>query len=162
MKFDEELEDAKEPVQVDPVNILDDPELMCQTRSNIPRPPKPNDERTRKHKTKWHDTTEASQDQVDQLDNNISEVPKPTIPPKRTQPKHSCRKAHLLTTAAFLSLANNASGLHMLDTGDPLTQLGQSKLQEHNPFDPSSAYHILETDVNTTSPEVTLSHAALA
>ena len=52
VKFDEELEDAKEPAQVDPVNILDDPELMCLTKSNIPRHPKPNDERTMKHKTK--------------------------------------------------------------------------------------------------------------
>ena len=49
--FDQELEGTKEPKKVKPVNILDDQELMCQTRTSS-RPPRAHGERTRKYKVK--------------------------------------------------------------------------------------------------------------
>ena len=108
---------------------------MCPTQTSA-RPPHTTGDRTRKHKVKCNDTIEATQEQVYE---SITPTKEPSKPPKHHQPKQFGRKAHLLTALASLSLAQNASSLHTLDSGEILTKLGESNLREHDPFDPTSA-----------------------
>ena len=53
VEFDEDIIE-EEPEIIDPINVLEDPELLCP-----PEPKRKLGERTNKHKQKWHGTQEA-------------------------------------------------------------------------------------------------------
>ena len=80
-------------------------------------------------------------------------------PERRKNLKRSCRKAHLLTASACLSLAK-AHAIPILDSGLNLHHLGESTLYSHDPFKSDSASHVLETETSSGSSISTLNHEA--
>ena len=143
----------EEPEEIDPVDILDDPELLCP-----PKPKKNHGGRTNKHKKKWHDTMEApAEDEgfFDSEEGTSGEIYsqehdfRPTIthdemsqshPSRRSKLQRSCIKQHLLTASACLSLARAQAvqaaqnGITIIDTGVNIENLGESKLFNHDLF----------------------------
>ena len=164
----------EEPELIDPVNVLDDPNLLCP-----PKPKRKPGDRTNKHKKRWHDTHEAPPEDVGFYDSQQDETPMeesdftPTVTPDELSQSHparreklqrSCRKLHLISASALLSLTQAHSyntTQHppvIIDSGINITPLGDSHLRPHDPFDPSSSCHILETALD--SQEEALSNQA--
>ena len=103
-------EDLAESEIVEPSNILDEPGLACPPPQSTPS------NRTRKHKVKWHDTNEGTPEVFDEFRDfkdtieedfgpKITTDDLPQSHEKRRDELHrSCRKAHLVTAGACLSL----------------------------------------------------------
>ena len=169
VEFDADFVSQEEPEIVEPSNILDDPLLLC--------PPSPIKKgvRTNKHKVRWHDTQEPPPINLDGFHDAVSEenTPIPTDfgpkitsddldqshPKRRQKMKRACRKTHLLTASACLSLAS-AHSTPIIDSGVNLHNLGESTLCSHDPFRSDSVCHILETEITAGDSITTLNHEA--
>ena len=161
--FDQDNLDHIDSEIVEPSNVLDTPGLMNTPTLTFRHRPKSTT--TNKHKVKWHDTQEATEQEVDEFsdfeecqpyedqDNLPKSQDSDFIPPtfdddlKQSAPERrknltrTCKKNHLTTAAACLALASCS----MLRSGEPLTPPLPSKLLVNDPFNPESSFHILDT-----------------
>jgi len=178
VQFQEDLIDDEQPELVEPSNILDNPTLLIP-----PAKPKTNRlGRTNKHKVKWHDARKVEPDHTtshveepvaeNEEFHDAQDIPSEFGPkittddlsqshPKRRQKLiRSSRRAHFLTASTCLQLATmkNASGI--LDTGTSAFHLQDSELITHDPFNPESTHHVLETIVQPDDPSIALSREA--
>ena len=165
---------------MDPENHLDDPELLCPP-DLVPKPAAKTRQRTNKHKVRFHDTVEASDEVMQNTDplkdfedaneEDSGEFPDenavddfgPTIQvddlsqshkERRKKLRRSC-KAHLLTAATCLSVAA-AHSTHVNDNACLATDHKWNTFCD--PFKPDSVEHILESDFDTSKSD--LNHEA--
>jgi len=174
----QEDEEEIEPEIVDPVNILDDPNLFSPPSKNSLKY-----SRTPKHKKQWHDTIEAPPEDlstfVDLEEDDHPEFipqkddfgPKVTTddldqsnPHRRAKLRRGCRKAYLVATSACLTLAGSM-GIKIIDSGRNINSLetieNESILTVKDPFNPNSHLHVLETNISPVDSYVTLSQDAM-
>ena len=131
--------------------------------------------RTNKHKVKWHDAVEPPPEDLSSFQDTLTDeavTPFPDFGPKittddleqlhperRRKIQRSCRKAHLLTASAYLSLAS-AHSMTFINSGQNLHNLGESTLHTHDPFNSDSVCHVLETNITPGDSITTLNHEA--
>ena len=167
VEFEEDSLPKEEPEIVEPQNLLDTPGLTC--------PPSPSlkQKRTKKHKVRWHECQEAPEEACDESHGfhdameDISSDFNPKIttddldqsnPERRKKLKRSCRKAHLLTASAFLSLASASAAVPIIDSGCNFYQLEAPASACTDLFNKDNEYHILETCIEPS--QDCLSHEA--
>ena len=161
--FHEDMEENEEPDIVEPSDIFEFSTDACTLKS------KNSGHCTNKHKQipVFHDTHEHlpnkddlqdSKEQIkdssgiDTLTKHKDFGPKVTAddmpqshPAQRKKLDRHCKRAHLMTAAACLSLAN-AHSLPVLDSGQNLPHLDDSTCFAHDLFLSDSVAHVLETD----------------
>ena len=140
-----------------------------------PPPKQKSSTRTNKHKVKWHNTHEASFDQVHGIEDfsdteqgtpqdfqedfkkriTVDELDQTSQPRRerlnrqakhRAKGKMSTLKTHLITTTALLSLAK-ASGCNIIDSGENVFGFANTCSSFADPFDLNNPHHVLETEV---------------
>ena len=129
---------------------------------------------TKKHKVRWHDCAEAPEDMCneshgfeDAMEDDKSSVFDSKLstddldqshPERRKTLKRSCRKEHLVTASACLTLAAAQNAFPIFDSGCNPFQLESSNNKVNDPFNKNNKYHILETYIEASPNE--LSHEA--
>ena len=186
LKFHEDTEDETEPEIVDPENHLDDPELLYPP-DLVPKPAAKTRQRTNKHKVRFHDTVEASdevmqntdplkdfedaneedsgetQDSGELPDENAKDDFGPTIQVDDLSQSHKERRKKLRRSCkAHLLTAATCLSVAAAHSTHVNNNAGLATDHKWNtfcdPFKPDSVEHILETDFDTSKSD--LNHEA--
>ena len=112
---------------------MDDPEVLSPPKKEEQIPRNPSENKKEEDFNKVFSIQELSQ----------------SHPLSREQISQTFQKNHLMTSSSYLSLVQNKlnqNTLSMIDSGIDINSLEHYPKTSNDPFNPSSAVHVLETD----------------